>query len=69
MPEEEPAQILELSDGEVRKGARLSPLFSRDSDANVRSLNHIDVVGTIANRQSRLPLTVLLDEADETCLL
>ena len=33
------------------------------------ALNHIDIVSAIADRQSRLVRTILLDELDEGCLL
>ena len=58
MPEKESAQELELVDCEVGKRAGLASLFAHDTDANMSSLNHIDIVGPVTDRQSSLVLAM-----------
>mgnify|MGYP001626726200 CR=1 FL=1 len=64
MPEKETAQELELEDGEVGKWASLASLFAHDTDANMGSLDHIDIVSTITDRQSRLVLAMGSNKLD-----
>jgi len=42
-------QIFELRDSDIRGSCCLQAFDPRDTDANVRSLYHADIVGTIAN--------------------
>ena len=51
--EHQPSQISELNDGVVSKGSRLVALFSLDSDANVRRLNHVHIVESVSYGKRR----------------
>ena len=64
MPEKEPTEEFELSYGEVSKGTRLATLFSHNPNADVRRLDHIDIICTVADCKSSLVLTDTLDEGD-----
>ena len=64
MPEKKTSEELELSNGEVCEGTGLTTFFPKDSNSNVRSLNHVHIIGTVSNGQSRLILADALDECD-----
>ena len=64
VPEKETSEELELSNGEVCEGTGLAAFFPKDSNSNVRSLNHVHVIGTVSDSQSRLVLADALDECD-----
>lgn len=55
MPDEQPADVAELSNGEVSCQRSLFPLLSHDPHANVRRLNHADIVASITNGTDWLP--------------
>ena len=52
MDEEKPRQESELCDGEVRGVGSLQTLVAVDADAHVGFLNHGDVIGPVANRET-----------------
>ncbi len=62
MPEKETAQELELVDCEIGEWACLVSLFAHNTNANMSSLDHIDIVSPVANRQSRLVLAISADK-------
>lgn len=53
-----------MSDGVVGRVNSLQTLLSRDSDSNVGSLDHRDVVGTVTDGK-RHDAEVVLDEVDD----
>ena len=62
--EEEAAEEAELADREIGVIHRLHPLLANDADADVPRLDHRDVVGAVANRETARPRHVVLDEAE-----
>lgn len=61
-------QVPELADGDVGGTRSLQAFVTRDADSDVRSLDHRDVVRTVADsEQDRLE--VLLDKLDDESLL
>ena len=64
MPEEKPTQVLELSYGEVWEWAGLATFFTNDTYANVRCLNHVNIVCAVSYRQSCLSFTEGAYKAD-----
>eukprot|EP01137_Pigoraptor_chileana_P037562 Opistho-2@34839 len=68
MHEQEALKEPELRKGEVRGKHGLATLLTTDTNANVRSLNHADVISAVANRKSD-DILRLLDELDEERLL
>ena len=69
MPEEESTEEFELSYCKVSEGTGLSAFFPHDANADVSSLNHIDIVRTVTDCQSCLILADALNECHEGCLL
>lgn len=68
MDEQQLLEVPELRDGNVGRACGLETFDTRDTDANVCSLDHADVVGAVANCEQD-GLLVLLDEFDDECLL
>lgn len=68
MDEEELREKAELPDGVVGRHGRLRAFEAGDADADVRLLDHRDVVGTVANGE-RHGVLALLDELDRERLL
>ena len=69
MPEEQPSQMSEFTDGVVSKGSCLVSFFSIDSHSNMCLLYHIDVVGSISNGQSNCTLNHRFEELDSLSFL
>jgi len=49
MPEQKLAQITELWQRIVSKGCGLVALFTKDSDADMSRLDHVDIVSTVTD--------------------
>ena len=69
MPEHEPPQKLELHDREVGERACLAAFFAHDSHADVSSLDHIDIICSIPDRQCAFLGLDAFDESDKSSLL
>jgi hypothetical protein len=71
MPEKKPSEIFEFGDGIVAESSCLVAFISLDSEADMCTLYHVDVVTTIANRRSDGTIKGLvgLDEGDDVSLL
>ena len=69
MPEKEPSQELEVANSKVRERARLTSFFPNDPNANMRSLNHIYIIGSISDSQSCRIFAMFSYKADQSCLL
>ena len=54
MPEHKPPQVLELDDCVVSEDRCLVAFFAHDSNANVGSLYHIDIVESITDAKYQL---------------
>ena len=59
----------ELRDREVHRPRCLRAFLAEYTDANVRLLDHIDIIGPVADRQRYLCLVVVLDQVDDVRLL
>jgi len=68
MNEEELLEEAELADGDVGRPSGLQALVTRDTNADVRRLDHRDVVSAVADGEED-GLEVLLDELDDERLL
>ena len=55
MPNEQPADVAELSDGEIRRQRSLFSLLPHDPHADICCLNHADVVTPVPNGTDWLP--------------
>lgn len=71
MPEKKPSEIFKFCDGIVAKSSCLVAFISLDSEADMRTLYHVDVVTTIANccSDGTIKGLVGLDEGDDVSLL
>lgn len=68
MDEQQLLEVPELRNGNVGRACGLETFNTRDTNANVRSLDHADVVGAVTDCEQN-GLLVLLDELDDECLL
>lgn len=68
MHEQQFLEESELTNGDIGRPGSLKTFNSRDSDSNVSSLNHADVVGTVSDGEKK-SFEVLLDEFDNESLL
>ena len=69
MPEEKPTQVLKLANREVWEWAGLAAFFANYTNANMCSLNHVDIVCAVSDRQRCLSFTVSAYELDQGRLL
>ena len=69
MDEEEVLEEFELADGVVCRPGCLGTLSAKDSDADVRCTDHVDVVGAVAYGQGVLLGVSLLDPVHDVCFL
>ena len=68
--EQQPLEEAELRDRKVGGVDRLAALLARDADADVRLLDHADVVRAVADRERDGPAAALAPhERDELALL
>lgn len=64
MPAKQLAEVAELENGEVGCQRGLFAFFADDANADVGSLDHADVVATVANAADALA-SVVADEAGD----
>jgi len=69
VPEKCPAQVFIAGDRVVSEGCRLVALLAHEAEAEVGGLNHVNVIGTIADSQCNLALREPLHEVDDLGLL
>ena len=69
MEEEKGLQVLELADGVVGGLDSLLTLEPTDTNPDMRRVDHIDIVSTVTDCQSRLLCVTILDQKDDFCLL
>ena len=61
--EQDATRVFEFGEREVGRTSGIAALFAEYSEANVRLLNHRDVVGAVADRCRQRPRFALLDQA------
>ena len=69
MPEQSSSQVLKAGDGVVSESGRLVTLLAHEAKAEVSRLDHVNIIGSVADGQRDLILCELLHEGDDFGLL
>ena len=69
VPEKRSSQVLKAGDGVVSESGRLVALLAHEAKSEVSRLDHINVIGSVADGQRDLTLRELLHEGDDLGLL
>jgi len=65
VPEQSSSEVLKAGNGIVSEGGSLVSLFAHQAEAKISRLDHVHVVGTVADSQSDLAVGELLHEGDD----
>ena len=65
VPEQSSSEVLKAGDGIVSESGSLVSLFAHEAEAKISRLDHVHVVGTVADGQSDLAFGELLHEGDD----
>lgn len=69
VPEHKSSQVFELGHCIVWETSSLVSFFTEDTNTNISSLNHVDIISTITNRQWDAVFCLILDKSDNFGLL
>lgn len=65
VPEQHPAEVPEARDGVVCKRSGLVALFAHETEADMSLLDHVDIVGSVADCSCNFFVSVVLHETDD----